>query len=224
MLASAGSWEYLAENTPELRADQVRGYDAPLILGPRIGAAALDRGDRLAIIARFGVGYDSVDVEACTRNGILLTITPDAVRRPVAAAALTLLLALSHKLLIKDRLTRTGRWAEKLAYMGQGLTGRALGVLGLGNVGREVFRLAAPLGMRHLGHDPYITAADAAAEGITWLPLDNLLREADGVCVCCALTAESRHLLNAEKLSLMKPTAYLINVARGPIVDQAALT
>ena len=101
------SWEFLAEDTPELRPDQVRGYDALLVLGPR------DRRDpggqeRLAIVARFGVGYDSVDVPACTRNGVLLTITPDGVRRPVATAAMALLLALSHKLLIKDRLTRRG--------------------------------------------------------------------------------------------------------------------
>ncbi|MBI1916742.1 MAG: dehydrogenase [Planctomycetes bacterium] len=225
LLDSAGvPWEYLAENTPELRAEQVRDCDALLVLGPRVGTAALDGCDRLAIIARFGVGFDSVDVEACTRNGVLLTITPDAVRRPVAAAALTLLLALSHKLLIKDRLTRAGRWAEKLAHMGQGLTGRALGVVGLGNVGREVFRLAAPLGMRHLGHDPYVSPPDAEAEGIHWLPLEDLLREADCVCLCCALTAETRHLINRKSLSLMKPTAYLVNVARGPIVDQAALT
>jgi phosphoglycerate dehydrogenase-like enzyme len=225
LLTSAGAaWEYLADNTPELRAEQVRDYDALLVLGPRVGAAALDPCERLIIIARFGVGYDSIDLDACTRNGVLLTITPDAVRRPVATAALTFLLALSHKLLLKDRLTRAGRWAEKLAFMGQGLTGRALGVLGLGNVGRELSRLAAPLGMRHLGHDPYVSAADAAAAGIKWVSLEDLLRASDHVCVCCALTAETHHLINVERLSLMKPTACLINVARGPIIDQKALT
>ena len=88
---------------------------------------------------------------ACTQNGVLLTITPDGVRRPVAAAVITFVLALSQKLLIKDRLTRDGRWGEKLDHMGMGVTGRTLGLVGLGNIGREVFKLAQPFGLRHLG-------------------------------------------------------------------------
>jgi phosphoglycerate dehydrogenase-like enzyme len=217
-------WQFLAEDTPELRPEQVRGLDALLVLAPRVSAASLEGADRLAVVARFGVGHDNVEVDACTRAGVLLTITPDAVRRPVAAAALTFVLALGHKLLVKDRLTRTGRWAEKLHHMGTGLTGRILGVVGLGNIGREVLALAAPLGMRHLAHDPYADPARAAASGAELVALETLLREADFVCLCCALTPQTRHLLNAERLALMKPTAYLVNVARGPVVDQAALT
>jgi len=225
LLDSAGvAWEYLAENTPELRAGQVRDFDGLLVLGPRVGAAALDDCGRLTIIARFGVGFDSVDVDACTRNGVLLTITPDAVRRPVAAAALTLLLALSHKLLIKDRLTRAGRWAEKLDYMGQGVTGRTLGLIGLGNIGRDVINLARALELRFLAFDPYISSEQASAAGAERVDLETLLRESDYVSVNCNLTDETYHLLDAERLALMKPTAYLINTARGPIVDQAALT
>jgi D-3-phosphoglycerate dehydrogenase len=189
-----------------------------------VTAATLDGCTRLALVARFGVGYDNVDVPACTRNQVLLTITPDGVRRPVAASALTLLLALSHKLLIKDRLTRAGRWAEKLDHMGMGLTGRTLGVIGLGNTGRELFTIAQPLQMRHVAFDPYANPAAASASGVELLDLDALLMDADFVCICCALTDETRHLINAERLALMKHTAYLINVARGPIVDQAALT
>ncbi len=215
------SHEFLAENTPELRADQVKGFDALLVLAPRVTAATLDGADRLTVVARFGVGYDNVDVEACTRRGVLLTITPDGVRRPVAVAVLTLVLALSHKLLIKDRLTRAGRWAEKLDHMGTGVTGRTLGVIGLGNIGREVFALARPFGMRHLACDPYAASAEA---GVELVDLQTLLRASDFVCVCCALTPETHHLINAERLALMKPTACLINVARGPIVDQQALT
>jgi phosphoglycerate dehydrogenase-like enzyme len=178
----------------------------------------------LKLVARFGVGYDNVDVPACTRQGVLLTITPDGVRRPVAVAALTFILALAGRLLTKDRLTREGRWAEKLDYMGMGVAGRTLGVIGLGNIGREVFRMAAPLEMRHVGHDPYLDQAAAARHGIEWLPLEELLRQSDFVCVCCNLTKQTHHLINAPRLALMKPTAYLINVARGPIVDQRALT
>jgi D-3-phosphoglycerate dehydrogenase len=179
----------------------------------------LSGADRLLLVARFGVGSDSVDVEACTKHGVALTITPDGVRRPVAVAAMTFVLALSHKLLIKDRLTRAGRWGEKLDHMGIGLTGRTLGVIGLGNIGRELCRLAGPFGLRCVASDPFLKSAD-----VELLSLDELLRQSDFVCVCCALTTETRHLINAQRLALMKPTAYLINVARGPIVDQKALT
>jgi D-3-phosphoglycerate dehydrogenase len=217
-------WEFLREDVNELTPAQVAEYDALLVLAPRVTARSLAGSTRLAVIARFGVGYDSVDVEACTQSNVALTITPDGVRRPVAVSALTLVLALSHKLLIKDRLTRAGRWAEKLNHMGQGVTGRTLGVIGLGNIGREIFRLAAPFEMKHLAADPYATAEQAHSAGARLVDLDALLRDSDYVVVCCALTEGTRHLLNAERLALMKPTAYLINVARGPIVDQRALT
>jgi phosphoglycerate dehydrogenase-like enzyme len=225
LLDAAGiAWEFLAEKSSELRPAQLHDHDALLLLGPRLTAASLDGVDRLKLVARFGVGYDNVDVDACTRHGVLLTITPDGVRRPVAAAAITLMLALSHKLIIKDRLTRAGRWADKLDYMGMGVTGRTLGVIGLGNIGREIFTLALPFEMRHIAFDPFVPPADANALGIDLVPLDKLLRSADFVCISCALTPETWHLVNADRLAIMKPTAYLINVARGPIVDQLALT
>ncbi len=224
-LEQAGlKWEFLPERTSELRPDQLADYDALLLLAPRLTPQSLAGVERLKIVARFGVGYDSVDVPACTRHGVLLTITPDGVRRPVAVATLTFLLTLAGKLFTKDRLTREGRWGEKLDHMGMGLTGRTLGVIGLGNIGREVFRLTAPLEMRHVGYDPYLDAAAAGQHGVQWLPLDELMRQSDFVCVCCNLNADTYHLINAERLSMMKPTAYLINVARGPIVDQEALT
>ncbi len=214
-------WEFLPENRPVLRADQIAGYDGLLVLASKVTAETLSQSDRLSIVARFGVGYDNVDVQACTEAGVMLTITPDGVRRPVAVSVMTLLLALSHQLLIKDRLTREGRWGEKLNYMGQGVRGRTLGVIGVGNIGREVFQLAAPFEMRHLGFDPFLKTP---VEGVDLVSLETLLKESDYVVVCCALTSETHHLLNADRLSLMKPNAYLINVARGPIVDQRALT
>ena len=217
-------WEFLPENTTELRPDQIEGYDALLVQSPRVSATTLEGSERLAVVARFGVGYDNVDVPACTRAGVLLTITPDGVRRPVATSVITFLLALSHRLLQKDRLTREGRWMERLDYMGQGISGRTLGVLGFGNIGREVFRMSAPFGMRHLTFDPNVSPEEARAQGVTLVDLDALLAESDYVSICCALTPETRHLINASRLARMKRSAYLINVARGPIVDQAALT
>lgn len=221
LLDEAGvPWEYVpaaAELPPELAGD----FDGLLVLGPRVTAGTLAGVGRLRVVARFGVGYDNVDVPACTAAGVLLTITPEGVRRPVAVAAMTFVLALSHRLLVKDRLTREGRWADKLNYNGQGVTGRTLGIVGFGNIGRELAALAAPFDMKVVAADPW---ASAAPPGVRLVPLEELLREADYVCVCCALTAETRHLLNAERIALMKPTAYLVNVARGPIVDQTALT
>ncbi|MCA9143665.1 MAG: dehydrogenase [Planctomycetales bacterium] len=217
-------WEFLPENVTEMPRELADQYDALLVLAPQVTAATLSGCRRLSVIARFGVGYDNVDVAACTNNDVLLTITPDGVRRPVAVSAITFLLALSHKLLIKDRLTREGRWAEKLDHMGMGLTDRTFGLIGLGNIGREILTMARPFEMRYLAFDPYATEAAAAGVGAELTGLDELLAQSDFVCVSCALTDSTRHLLNAERLAKMKPTAYLINVARGPIVDQAALT
>ncbi|MBT3269789.1 dehydrogenase [Candidatus Poribacteria bacterium] len=216
-------WEFLAERVDTIRADQAAEYDALFVLGCGVTAETLAGVHNLSIVARFGVGYDRVDVEACTRNAVLLTITPDGVRRPVASSALALILALAHKLHIKDKLTREGRWADRADHMGMGLSGRVLGIIGLGNIGRELCDLARPFGMRYIAHDPYADAAQAQAAGAELVDLDALLGEADFVCITCQLTDETRHLIDASRLSRMKPTAYLINVARGPIVHQPSL-
>lgn len=217
-------WEYIAENTPALTGAQVQDYDALLVLGTAITAKTFVGAERLAIIARFGVGYDKVDVAACTENGVLLTIAPDGVRRPVATSIMTFVLSLSHQLLIKDRLIRAGGWRDAYNYMGIGLVGRTLGLVGMGNIGKEAFKLAKPFGMRHITFDPYLTSAEAAEVDAELVDLDTLMKTADFVCVCCPLTEQTRGLIDARCIGLMKPTAYLINTARGPIVDQKALT
>ena len=217
-------WDFLGADVADLRVEDVGGWDALLVLAPTVRAAALQGVERLRVVARFGVGYDNVDVEACAERGVLVTITPDGVRRPVAVAGLTLVLATAHRLVAKDRLIRDGRWAEKLDHMGMGLTGRTLGSVGFGNIAWELFALAAPLGMRHVAADPNVDAAEARELGVDLLSLEDLLSVADVVVVNAALSAGTHHLLDGPKLALMKPSAYLVNVARGPIVDQAALT
>ena len=107
--------------------------------------------------------------------------------------------------------------------MGMGLTGRTLGIVGAGSIGRETLRMFRPLDMKMLAADPYADAAEVAALGATLVPLDALLRNADFVCLTCTLTPETRHLIDARALALMQPTAYLVNVARGPVVDEPAL-
>jgi phosphoglycerate dehydrogenase-like enzyme len=150
---------------------------------------------------------------------VCVFITPNGVRRPVATAILTFLLALALRLRTKDALVRRGEWQRKQEFMGEMLTGKVLGSLGLGSIAREMFRLAAPLEMRHIAHDPYVTGA----AGVQLVDKQTLLREADVLCIACALTSETRHAIGAPELALMKPSAYLINAARGPIVDEAAL-
>ncbi len=213
-------YEFLPSCGDEIPPGLANDYDALLVLAPRVTEETVAQTERLLVVARFGVGYDNVDVDACTRCDVALTITPDGVRRPVATAAITLLLALAHKILIKDRLTRAGRWDEKMDYMGTGVTGKTLGIIGLGNIGREIIGLAAPFDLQLIAFDPYLAASDAPVELVD---LDELLSRADFVCVTCALTPETHHLLDARRLGLMRQTAYLINVARGPIVDGRAL-
>ncbi len=216
-------WRFLDERADTLRADQVAPYDALFVLGCGVAAETLADAEALSIVARFGVGYDRVDVDACTRGAILLTITPDGVRRPVASSALAFILALAHRLPTKDRLAREVNWADRANHMGTGLTGRTLGILGVGNIGRELCELARPLGMRYIAYDPYADAEEARASGVELVGLGELMGESDFVCITCQLTDETRHIVNADRLSLMKPSAYLINVARGPIIHQADL-
>lgn len=218
------TYEFLNEDARELTPAMIAPYDGLLVLGPRVTANTLVGCNRLVAIARFGVGYDTVDVLACTANDVLLTITPDGVRRPVASSALAFMLALAHRLPEKDRLTRQGRWGEKLEYHGTGLGGRTLGLIGLGNIARDLLALVSPFEMRAVAADPFATTEMAGSAGVALLSLEDLLRTADFVVICCALTPQTEKLINATRLSLMKPTAYLINIARGPIVDQVALT
>ena len=216
---------YLDSASP-LRGEQLEDFDALILLGHRFDATSVPRSGRLAVVARFGVGYDTVDVAACTANDIALVITPDGVRRPVAVSILTFMLALTGRLMVKDQLARQGAagFAARGAHMGVGLVGKTLGSLGVGNIGAEMFRLAGPFDMRFIAHDPFADPKLTADLGIELVSLEELFRRSDILCVNCPLTPETHHIVNGERLALMKPTAFLINTARGPIVDQKALT
>lgn len=217
-------WEFLADHPAELTSDLVEGYDALLHFSGGITAATLDGNRSLALVARYGVGLDTVDLDACTQQGVAVTITSDGIRRPMASAALALVLALSHRLLERDAVVRAGGWQEgRFGIVGLGLTGRTLGVIGFGTIGRELVRLAAPHGMRTLVAAPHLSPRDAAEAGVEAVELETLLAESDVVVVCCRLTPETHHLLDASRLARMKPTALLVNVARGAIVDEKAL-
>lgn len=221
-------WRFLADDPGyqvPMPAELIAGYDGLFVLGSRFTARSFDDrvAERLVCLARWGVGYDRIDVPACTAAGVALTITPDGVRRSVAMAALGLVLALALKLPLKDRLAREGRGSERRYHFGTGLTGRTLGSVGLGNIGTELFRLAAPLEMRHLAADPYADPARAAAVGVELVSIERLLAESDFLCINSPLTPETRGMIDTAALARMKPTAFLINTARGEIVQTEAL-
>ncbi len=217
-------WEYLPERVTEITAEHAARYDAIYVNIPRVPAAAVARADcRLRVVARHGVGFDSVDVGAMTRAGVIVTNTPSSMPRPVATIALTFVLALAGRLFVKDRLTREGRWHERMDHMGSGLTGRTLGVVGAGRIGKELLRMARAFDLKLVAADPYVNQIELAYIGARKVDLDALMRESDYVAVCCLLNDATRHLVGAPQFARMKPTAYFINVARGPIVDEAAL-
>ncbi len=217
-------WQWLDEDVAEITPELMAAYDGLHVNLPSVKASCVAGGDvRCKIIARNGVGYDTVDVEAMTAIGVIVTNTPIAVRRPVAVATLTLLFALAGRLFDKDKLVRSGRWNERTDFMGTGLTSRTLGLVGAGSIGKEIMRLAAPFFHEVVAFDPYADATDVASAGGRLVSFDEVLAGSDFVTVCCLLTEETRHLMNAEAFAAMKREAYYLNVGRGPIHDEAAL-
>jgi len=217
-------YEFLPESVSEITPDIMASYDGLYLNSPQVTAHSVSRADcRVKIVARHGVGYDSVDVKALADKGIITTNTPVAVRRPVAVAALTFVFALAGRLITKDKLTREGRWHERTCHMGLGLTTRTLGVIGAGGIGQELLALAKPFGWRVLASDPHVATSRIEALGADHVSTETLLSQSDFVVCSLILNAQTRHFLNAQRLALMKKQAYLINMARGPVIDEVAL-
>lgn len=203
-------------------ADQ---FDAIFALGISFTPESVAGCQRLALIARWGVGYDMIDIQAINANGILLAITPQAVRRPVAEAILAYIFALAKNIQENDRITREGKWRGQLSRLGTCLEGRTLGSIGCGNIAQEMFRLASGLGFsRFLAHDPYANPDAAAKLNVELTDLEKVFRDSDFVAVNCLLNQHTRGLIGAEHFRLMKPTSFFINTARGAIVRQSDLT
>jgi glyoxylate reductase len=197
------------------------------MLTDRVDGELLDRaGPRLRVVANYAVGYDNLDLEACTARGVLATNTPDVVTEATADLTWALLLAAARRVADGDRFLRAGRpwvWGPEF-FLGREVNGKTLGVIGLGRIGRAVARRAAGFGMPVLYAARHRLAPDReAALGVAWRELDDLLAEADFVTIHTGLSPETRHLIGAERLRRMKPAAVLVNTARGPIVDEAAL-
>jgi glyoxylate reductase len=181
---------------------------------------------RLKIIAHFGVGYNNIDLKAATLRGILVSNTPGVLTDATAELAFALILAISRRLVACDRITREGHfqyWAPML-FLGREVTGKTLGIIGLGKIGKAVALRAKGFAMRVLYHNPNrIDISEEKALNAEYVSLKTLLMESDFVSLHVPLTEHTKHLIGTDELSLMKPTAFLINTSRGPVVDEQAL-
>lgn len=218
------AFRFMERHPMHLAPEHLHGLDAVVSMAPRWTRESLKGVDRLALVARFGVGYDMVDLAACTEADVAVTIASGAVDHSLAEAVIAWMLALGHRVREKDALLREGRWSEKVRTMGGELRDRTLGIVGLGGIGGKLVALLRSFGMKPpLASDPFAAPARAAELGVTLVPLERLLRESDFVSIHCPLNDDTRNLIGRAELALMKPGAFLINTARGGIVDEEAL-
>jgi phosphoglycerate dehydrogenase-like enzyme len=204
--------------------DALNQFDAIFSLALKIDAQSLRGVERLALIARWGVGYDMIDVDAITEAGVALAITPNAVRRPVAEAIYTFIFALTTNLLHQDRVVREGKWRGALPRLGRNIRGRTLGSVGCGNIAQEMFRMAGSLGFgRLIAADPFVAPEVAKGLGVELVSMDELLESSDFLAVNTLLNKQTRGLIGEAELRKMKPTAYLINTSRGPVLQEQAV-
>lgn len=215
---------WLQEHRSPIEPQQLADVNGVIVLSPRVTTQSLSNSENLLAIGRFGVGFDSVDVAACTAADVLLFITVGAVDHSVAEATVGWMLALTHHMRTKDQLVRTGEWDARSRHMGSELRDRTLGVIGFGGIGRAVVKMLSGFRMQPpLVFDPFVSAEAIAQIGGRQVSLDELLAQSDFVSVHCPLNDKTRNLLGAREMALMKPTAYLLNTARGGIVNEDAL-
>ncbi|HEY7599176.1 MAG TPA: phosphoglycerate dehydrogenase [Candidatus Limnocylindrales bacterium] len=230
-LAEEGLALLRAEHEVEVRLDLPRAellarlpeFDALLVRSQvKVDAEALAAGSRLLVVGRAGVGVDNIDLDAATRAGITVVNAPTANTIAAAEHTLALLYALARRVPAADASVRRGEW-KRAQFMGQELRGRTLGIVGLGRIGMAIADRARAMEMELLGSDPYLTEEMAAVHGVRLVALEQLLREADAITLHVPLTRATRGMIGAPELALMKPGAFVINVARGGVVDEAAL-
>ncbi|HEX7841752.1 MAG TPA: D-glycerate dehydrogenase, partial [Kofleriaceae bacterium] len=193
------------------------------LLLDRIDAAVLARAPRLRVVANCAVGYDNVDLAAATAAGVCVTNTPDVLTEATAELAFALILACARRIGEGERLVRSGAWTGWALdqLLGIQLAGKTLGIIGYGRIGRALARRAIGFGMRVLYADPQVAVGPTPDPGA--LSVNEVFAAADAISLHCPLTPETRHLVNAERLALMKPTAVLVNTARGGCIDEPAL-
>ena len=208
-----------------VKPEQITETDGLIVLRPWVNRETFAHGaGDLVVIGRSGAGYDKIDIQACTEHDVAVFNAPLALNHSTASSALLFMLALAKRLPAQEKITRQGRWDLQATVMGSEIQGRTLGIIGLGQSGRELARLVKPFDMHVLAYSPHAEPAVARQLGVRVASLEEVLREADFVSLHCRLTEQTRQLIGAAQLALMKPRAHFINVARGELVDQAALT
>jgi glyoxylate reductase len=229
MLESAGEtwmWDHADPAPVDALLAQLGGAEALVAVFSPVDRGLLDAAPRLRVVANAAVGYDNVDVAECTARGIRVTNTPGVLTDATADVAFGLLLSVSRRLGEAERLLRSGarfRWGFE-TLLGRGLQGRQLGVVGMGEIGAAVARRARAFGMSVAYCNRRPVAPELEAElGARLVPLDELLATSGVVSVHCPYTPETHHLIDADALARMRPDAFLINTARGKIVDEGAL-
>ena len=224
LLGAIGAEIVVAQATSEAQLlDVVPDADALLVCYAPVTRRVIERLSRCRIIARYGIGVDNVDVDAATARGIVVTNVPDYCIEEVSDHALALLLGCARRVPFLDRRVRGGRWDARDAAPMHRLRGRVLGLVGFGKIPRCLAGKARALGLDLVAFDPYVGAEEMAAAGVRKVTLEDLAARADFVSVHAPLTPGTRGLIGEALLRAMKPTAYVINTARGPLVSQDAL-
>lgn len=222
LLSAAGHEVVFANGDEEVIRREIVDASAVLVRIAKLPGSLLSTAKNLKIVSKHGVGYDNIDTEYCKKAGVAVTVTPNANSLSVAEHALAFMMTLAKNIIpVSDGYREIG-FSAKNYTPGIELTGKTLGLIGMGHIGKHLLHMCRDgLDMHVLIYDPYIREVPEGAEKVD--DLADLLRRADVVTLHCLLTDETRKLINRERLSLMKPTALLINCARGPIVDEAAL-
>ncbi|HEX9728461.1 MAG TPA: phosphoglycerate dehydrogenase [Gemmatimonadales bacterium] len=215
VVVTTGDRNALARALPDAHALLVRS-------DTQVTAGLIAMAPSLRVIGRAGIGVDNIDVPAATRAGIAVLNAPGANTVSAAEHAVALLLSLVRRVPWAVESMRRGEWDRK-AFAGSELRGKTLGIVGLGRIGAHISKIAVAIGMHVVAHDPFLTEKRARALSVDLVSLDDLLREVDVVTLHLPLTDDTRHLIDAERLALMKPSAVLINTARGELVDEDAL-
>jgi D-3-phosphoglycerate dehydrogenase len=215
----------LNTRVPEELIPHVADADAVIVQWASVNRKVIEAMTRCKVISRYGIGVDMVDLQAAAEHGIPVANVPDFCFEEVSTQTIGFMIDLNRHTSILHQYVVAGKWgaAPFPCKAPARLAGQTLGVVGLGNIGRAVAQKAGCLGLKLLGFDPYIQPDQIAGLGVELVSLEELLRRSDYVSLHCPLVAETRGLIGAAQLAMMKPTAYLINMARGPVVNQAAL-
>ncbi len=216
--------EWMEPNIKVLSEKETSKYDAILLNSPKLTKDSINpKNNKLKIVSRFGVGYDSVDLEVLKKNKIILTNTPNAVRRPVAVASLTMILSLSGKLMVKDKLLREGRWNERTNYMGVGLINKTLGLIGFGGIGRELVKISKNLFKKVICYDPFVDKGEMKSLQVNKVDFEEIAKSSDFLVILCDLNEKTKGMIDSSFLNKMKGSSFLINLSRGPVVKEKDL-